>query len=73
MEIEVQEQQLPGIGRCWQFETAEGRLAIVVARSGGGCEITTRWPDRDAADTSLRLTAQEAALLGSLLVGARFR
>ena len=68
--MNVEETNLPGLGRRKDFMTASGRRIGVVERWEGQTElIVSTWDDPDTCQASIPLTSDEAATLGNLLGG----
>jgi TrkA domain protein len=68
--MNVDETNLPGLGRRKDFMTASGRRIGVVERREGQTElIVSTWDDPDTCQASIPLTSDEAATLGNLLGG----
>lgn len=70
--MNVDETDLPGLGRRKDFMTASGRrVGVVEYREGQSELIVSAWDDPDTCQASIPLTAEEAATLGNLLAGQR--
>ncbi len=70
MEIEIREQDLPGIGRRWELPVSNGRSIVVLVRTDTGCHhLFIRSPDEDEPDCSAELSPPEASALAWLLAG----
>ena len=70
--MNVDETDLPGLGRRKDFMTASGRrIGVVEYREGQTELIVSTWDDPDTCQASIPLTADEAAALGNLLGGQR--
>ena len=70
--MNVEETDLPGLGRRKDFMTASGRrIGVVEYREGQTELIASTWDDPDTCQASIPLTADEAAALGNLLGGQR--
>ncbi|WP_258803860.1 cation:proton antiporter regulatory subunit [Pseudarthrobacter sp. NS4] len=68
--MNVDETNLPGLGRRKDFMTASGRRIGVVERREGQTElIISAWDDPDTCQASIPLNSEEAATLGNLLGG----
>lgn len=71
MDVTIREQHLPGVGQRYEFDLHDGRRLVVIATRGGG-----RWvgvAEGDADDIPmLELPQEQATMLGTLLLGARF-
>ncbi|MEO5780124.1 MULTISPECIES: cation:proton antiporter regulatory subunit [Arthrobacter] len=70
--MNVDETDLPGLGRRKDFMTASGRrIGIVEYREGQTELIVSTWDDPDTCQASIPLTTEEANTLGNLLGGQR--
>ncbi len=68
--MNVDETDLPGIGRRKDFVTASGRrIGVVELREGKTELIVSTWDDPDTCQASIPLTGDEASALGNLLGG----
>jgi TrkA domain protein len=68
--MNVDETDLPGLGRRKDFMTASGRrIGVVELREGQTELIVSTWDDPDTCQASIPLTSEEAAALGNLLGG----
>jgi TrkA domain protein len=68
--MNVDETDLPGLGRRKDFMTASGRrIGVVELREGQTELIVSTWDDPDTCQASIPLTGDEAATLGNLLGG----
>ncbi|HKU03672.1 MAG TPA: TrkA C-terminal domain-containing protein [Arthrobacter sp.] len=68
--MNVDETNLPGLGRRKDFMTASGRrIGVVELREGQTELIVSTWDDPDTCQASIPLTSDEAATLGNLLGG----
>ncbi|UZX04981.1 cation:proton antiporter regulatory subunit [Arthrobacter sp. CDRTa11] len=68
--MNVDETDLPGLGRRKDFMTASGRrIGVVEFREGQTELIVSTWDDPDTCQASIPLTGDEAATLGNLLGG----
>lgn len=66
--MNVDETDLPGIGRRKDFVTASGRrIGVVELREGTTELIVSAWDDPDTCQASIPLTSDEANALGNLL------
>ncbi|MFW6007593.1 MAG: cation:proton antiporter regulatory subunit [Halanaerobiales bacterium] len=72
--MKVKTTDLPGIGKKYTMETAEGIIFVVIIHHTGHREIYFM-EDEDAEEAlfSLDLTDEEARRIGSLLVGADYQ
>ncbi len=70
MEIEIREQDLPGIGRRWELPLSKGRSIVALVRTGTGCHhLFIRSANEDEPDCSAELSRPEAIALAWLLAG----
>lgn len=70
--MEVTEILLPGVGVCYEFQTAAGiRVGVVAKRDGEFDFVRYDKRDPDAAETLLTLTRDEADMLAELLGAPR--
>jgi len=68
--MNVDETDLPGLGRRKDFMTASGRrIGVVELREGQTELFVSTWDDPDTCQASIPLTGDEAATLGNLLGG----
>lgn len=68
--MNVDETDLPGLGRRRDFMTESGRrIGVVELREGQTELIVSAWDDPDTCQASIPLTGDEAATLGNLLGG----
>ena len=68
--MNVEETDLPGLGRRKDFMTASGRrIGVVELREGQTELFVSTWDDPDTCQASIPLTGDEAAILGNLLGG----
>lgn len=68
--MNVEETDLPGLGRRKDFMTASGRrIGVVELREGQTELFVSTWDDPDTCQASIPLTGDEAATLGNLLGG----
>jgi TrkA domain protein len=68
--MNVEETDLPGLGRRKDFMKATGRRICVVELREGQTELfVSTWDDPDTCQASIPLTGDEAATLGNLLGG----
>lgn len=72
MEITVREQVLPGVGQRFEIDLGHGRKLVVVAGRDGSRTIGVAQADDDDLDGACTLTAEQAFMVGALLLGARF-
>jgi TrkA domain protein len=71
MEITVREQALPGVGQRFEIDLDHERRIVVVAARDGRRTIGIAHGD-DELDEACSLTADQAMMVGALLLGARF-
>jgi TrkA domain protein len=70
--MEITEILLPGVGVCYEFQTASGsRVGVVAKRDGQFDFIRYEKRDPDAAETLLTLTRDEADMLAEILGAPR--
>jgi TrkA domain protein len=70
--MEVTEVLLPGVGVCYEFQTASGeRVGVVAKRDGEFDFVRYERRDPDAAETLLTLTRDEADMLAEILGAPR--
>jgi TrkA domain protein len=68
--MNVDETDLPGLGRRKDFMTASGRrIGVVELREGQTELFVSTWDDPDTCQASIPLTGDEAATLGNLRGG----
>lgn len=72
MNRDVQEQELPGIGRRFQLASIEGGTVVVVIHHSGRRDLYLLPPGRDEPDAAVTLTDLQARNLGAILGGAYF-
>lgn len=70
--MEVHETDLPGIGRKFSLETAEGAEVVVVIHATGKREVFRFAPAEDEPETVLELSDDEAHKVGAILAGSYF-
>jgi len=75
MSTEIIEQDLPGIGRCFTADLADGAKVMVVIHHTGRRElyVITAGGSPDEPDAVVTLGDDEARRLGSVLSGAYFK
>ncbi len=73
MSPQVNEQELPGIGRRFGMECAEGGSAVVVIHHSGRRDLYVVTPGEEEPDCAVALTDAQARTLGSILSGAYFK
>ena len=71
-DVHIREQELPGIGRRFDLDVADGLTLIVVARHDGSRDVAVSEKDADEPRGSVHLGREQAVAVGSLLLGARF-
>lgn len=72
MDVRIQEQNLPGVGRRYEMPLADDRLLIVVVQREGARQVAFARPDEDDVSAAVTLTEDQAIAFASLLTGARF-
>ena len=70
--IHIREEQLPGVGRRYDLDVAEGRTLSVVAGGDGSRQLAIRHRGADEPHGQVQLRREEAVAVGSLLLGVRF-
>ena len=72
--MEIKTGDLPGIGKRYSFETAEGDNLVVILHQSGHREIYHfAGSDEDEPDFVLKLNDEEARQLGTLLLGVDYQ
>lgn len=70
--MEVREVLLPGIGLCYEFNTADrDRIGVIAKRSGDFEVVRYQRSDPDAAVPIMRLTGEEAEAMAQILGAPR--
>lgn len=72
MNRDVQEQELPGIGRRFQLASIEGGTVVVVIHHSGRRDLYVVEPGGDEPRAAVTLTDLQARNLGAILGGAYF-
>ena len=69
--VEIEESELPGVGWCYRFSTAQGERVEVLAHRTGERELLLGAPDDpDAYRVVVRLSSEESGTLAGLLTAA---
>lgn len=71
--MDVQENDLPGVGKKFACRTAGGDRLTVIIHNSGHRELYLFDPDEDFPSCAVRLDDAEARKLGALLGGAYFQ
>ncbi|SFE80701.1 hypothetical protein [Blastococcus tunisiensis] len=71
-DVRVQAERLPGIGWRYTLPADVGRQVVVVAEDSGSAHLVLVDPRLDEPLTTVRLSAEHAAVLAALLTGAQF-
>lgn len=72
--MKVKTSELPGIGKSYSFETAEGARLVVIVHHQGNREIYYfEDPDQDDPNQTFLLTDEEARQLGTILLGVDYQ
>jgi len=72
MEMQIQEQRLPGIGHRYELKLQRDRRLIVVVQDRGRRELGVISGAAEGPDVVVSLTQDQAVALAALLTGARF-
>lgn len=72
MSNEIEEQELPGIGRRYTLAGRDGGSAVVVIHHSGRRDLYVMAPNVDTPQATLTLTDRQARTLGAVLSGAYF-
>jgi TrkA domain protein len=72
MSNEIEEQELPGIGRRYRLAGRDGGSAVVVVHHSGRRDLYVMGADADTPQATLALTDRQARTLGAVLSGAYF-
>ena len=72
MSNEIEEQELPGIGRRYRLAGRDGGSAVVVIHHSGRRDLYVMAPEADTPQATLTLTDRQARTLGAVLSGAYF-
>jgi TrkA domain protein len=72
--MRVKTSDLPGIGRSYSIETAEGARIVIIIHNTGHREIYYfKDPDQDEPDISLPLNDEEARQISTILLGVDYQ
>jgi TrkA domain protein len=72
--MKIKTGDLPGIGKRYSFETAEGENLVVILHQSGHREIFHfAGSDEDEPDFSIKLSDEEARQLGTILLGVDYQ
>jgi TrkA domain protein len=72
--MKIKTGDLPGIGKRYSFETAEGENLVVILHQSGHREIYHfAGSDEDEPDLTIRLNDEEARQLGTILLGVDYQ
>ena len=72
--MEIKTGDLPGIGKRYSFETAEGESLVVILHQSGHREIYHfAESDGDEPNFSIKLSDEEARQLGTILLGVDYQ
>jgi TrkA domain protein len=72
--MKIKTGDLPGIGKRYSFETAEGESMVVILHQSGQRELYHFTDsDEDEPDFNLKLSDEEARQLGTLLLGVDYQ
>ena len=72
--MKIKTGDLPGIGKRYSFETAEGENLVVILHQSGQREIYHfAGSDEDEPDFTIRLNDEEARQLGTILLGVDYQ
>jgi TrkA domain protein len=72
--MKIKTGDLPGIGKRYSFETAEGENIVVILHQSGQREMYHfTGSDEDEPDFNLKLSDEEARQLGTLLLGVDYQ
>lgn len=72
MNAEIEEQELPGIGRRYRLAGRDGGSAVVIVHHSGRRDLYVMAPETEVPRATLALTDREARTLGAVLSGAYF-
>jgi TrkA domain protein len=72
MKREIEEQELPGIGRRYRLAGSDGGSAVVVIHHSGRRDLYVMAPGSDTPQAALTLTDRQARTLGAVLSGGYF-
>lgn len=72
--MKVKTSELPGIGKSYSVETAEGARIVIITHHQGNREFHYfEDPDQDEPSLSFDLTDEEARQVGTLLLGVDYQ
>jgi len=72
--MKIKTSDLPGIGKRYSFETAEGENLVVILHQSGHREIYHfAGSDEDEPDLVVKLSDEEARQLGTILLGVDYQ
>jgi TrkA domain protein len=72
--MKIKTGDLPGIGKRYSFETAEGENLVVILHQSGQREIYHfAGSDEDEPDLTVKLSDEEARQLGTILLGVDYQ
>lgn len=72
--MKIKTSDLPGIGKRYSFETADGESLVVILHQGGHREIYHfAGSDEDEPDLIVKLSDEEARQLGTILLGVDYQ
>jgi TrkA domain protein len=72
MNAEIEEQELPGIGRRYRLAGRDGGAAVVIVHHSGRRDLYVMAPETEVPQATLALTDRQARTLGAVLSGAYF-
>ena len=70
--LSIREHRLPGLGRRYDVDMANGRVLSVIAHRHGGFELAVSDAGADEPRDAVSLTHDQAVAVGTLLGGIRF-
>jgi len=72
--MKIKTSDLPGIGKRYSFQTAEGDHLVAILHHGGHRELYHfSESDEDEPDFTIKFTDEEARQLGTILLGADYQ
>ncbi len=72
--MKIKTGDLPGIGKRYSFETAEGENLVIILHQSGHREIYHfAGSDEDEPDLTIKLSDEEARQLGTILLGVDYQ
>lgn len=71
-QVHIREQQLPGIGHRFDLDVEDDLTLTVVVRRDGSRDVAVSEKAPDKPRPSVHLGREQAVVVGSLLLGARF-